>query len=179
MKILNFYASVGGNTERVAQRIGPVAADLGHEVETIAFKQGTEVDFLAYDFVFIGSGVYGGLPQGDLLAYLRSCMKSYKKAGHIKPGCPRISKTVVTYCTYSGNYTGDAEAITTNRVLYTLFDRLGFYQAASWQVIGAYLPENMQQMNINGRLGDIRNRPNENDLKEIEEKVKGILKPHE
>ncbi len=175
MKILNCYVSVGGNTERVAERIGTTARDLGHNVETIAFKQGTDIDFLAYDFVFIGTGVYGGLPQGDLLAYLRSCMKSYKKAGHIKPASPRIQKSVVTYCTYAGHFTGDAEAITTNRILYTLFDRLGFYLAGSWHVIGEYKPENMQKMNLNGRLGDIRNRPNENDLREIEEKVKGIL----
>jgi len=175
MKILNYYASLGGNTGLVAKRIESAARGLGHNVETVVFEKGREVDFMAYDFVFIGTGVYGGLPQGDLLAGLRATMKAYKNGGQIRLGSPRIDKKVVTYCTYGGYFTGEEEAVTTTRVLYTLFDRLGFQRMGDWHIIGECKPEHMQRFNLEGRLGDIRGRPDESDLKAVEERVKGVL----
>nr|MDO8080311.1 hypothetical protein [Candidatus Freyarchaeota archaeon] len=41
---------------------------------------------------------------------------------------------------------------------------------------GEYVRKNLYEYNISGRLGDIHGRPNENDLREVAEKAKGILK---
>lgn|GEM_PF-4654280 len=41
--------------------------------------------------------------------------------------------------------------------------------------MGEYHPEIYKAMTIDGRLGDIRGLPHEEDLAEIAEKVKGIL----
>ena len=42
-----------------------------------------------------------------------------------------------------------------------------------WNIVGEFY--NMEEPNINGRLGDIRVRPNERDLLDVENRVKGLL----
>lgn len=44
-----------------------------------------------------------------------------------------------------------------------------------WYFVGEYNPVEMQKMSSNGRLGNIQVRPDERDLKEVEEKVRGII----
>jgi len=44
---------------------------------------------------------------------------------------------------------------------------------AEWHIVGQF--HNKEDVNINGRLGDIRGRPNENDLMDVENRVKGLL----
>jgi hypothetical protein len=57
-----------------------------------------------------------------------------------------------------------------------LYDHLGYTIVGEWYVVGEYGTNNSHDRSIGGRLGDIRGRPNEQDLKEIAEKVKGIFK---
>jgi flavodoxin len=64
MKVLNLYYSATGNTDRVAEQIERAVREAGHEVETIKAAKGIELDILAYDFAFIGSGVYPWLRGG-------------------------------------------------------------------------------------------------------------------
>ena len=56
-----------------------------------------------------------------------------------------------------------------------LFDHLGFSILAEWYVVGEYKTEKLRSHSMGGRLGDIRGRPNQADLAEVAEKVKGVL----
>ena len=67
MKVLNLYYSATGNTDRVAEQIEETVREAGHEVETIKAAKDIELDILAYDFAFIGSGVYYWLPGKPLM----------------------------------------------------------------------------------------------------------------
>lgn len=62
MKVLNLYCSVTGNTEKVAKQIESAVLKAGHDVETIRVLKIVDLDLLAYDSVFVGSGVYAWLP---------------------------------------------------------------------------------------------------------------------
>jgi hypothetical protein len=56
-----------------------------------------------------------------------------------------------------------------------LFDHLGYTIMAEWHIVGEYKTERLQGHSVAGRLGDIRGRPNEQDLREVAAKVTGIL----
>jgi hypothetical protein len=53
---------------------------------------------------------------------------------------------------------------------------LGYTIIGEWYVVGEYKPEEVRNHSIGGRLGDIRGRPNEDDLREVAEKVKGVFR---
>jgi flavorubredoxin len=167
-----------GNTEKVAKKIEEAAKELEHEVDTVKVtKKDVELDILQYDFVFVGSGVYVWLPGKPLQELYASLLAKHHKTGDIKAGSPkRPQLNCVVYCTYGGGHTGINEAAPAVKYMGQLFDHLGFNIIAEWYIVGEYVADNLKEHNIQGRLGDIRGRPNENDLREVVEKVKGILK---
>jgi flavodoxin len=177
MNVLNLYFSSTGNTEKVASRIGETVRELGHRVDTVKISPETGLDILQYDFVFVGSGVYSQLPGKPVMEVFRKHLQAYVKQGEIKPASPRRpSAKVVVYCTYGGAHTGMNEAIPAVKYMGQLFDHLGYTIVAEWYVIGEYKPEHMSSHSVSGRLGDIRGRPNEEDLRDVAERVKGVLR---
>ena len=56
-----------------------------------------------------------------------------------------------------------------------MFDHLGYTIMAEWYIVGEYKPERLREYSVVGRLGDIRGRPNEEDLRDVAARVKGIL----
>ncbi|MDZ7697451.1 MAG: flavodoxin domain-containing protein [Deltaproteobacteria bacterium] len=178
MNILNLYFSSTGNTEKVAKRVEETVKALGHSVDTVKItEKAQELDILKYDFVFVGSGVYGQWPGKPLVTLFREHIQKYVKAGDVKPASPRRpSAYCAVYCTYGGAHTGINEAIPAVKYMGQLFDHLGYTILAEWYVVGEYKTERLKQMSVAGRLGDIRGRPNEADLKDIEERVKGLLR---
>lgn len=176
MKILNLYFSSTGNTMKVAERIDQTLESLGHTLDSVSVNKETEVDVMNYDFVFVGSGIYAWLPGKPLQNLLIHLRKNYVQDGLIQPCSPKLeNKKVVIYCTYGGAHTGINEAIPAVKYMAQLFDHLGFYIIDELYVVGEYIPDNMQEMSFKGRLGDIRGRPNQQDLKKVEERIKGIL----
>ena len=176
MKILNLYYSMTGNTEKVAATIDETLRGLGHEVESVRVTgKAVEIDALQFDCVFVGSGVYAQLPGKPLMDLHRELMQKYNKSGEVKPGSPRrpSAKTVV-YCTYGGVHTGINEAIPAVKYMGQLFDHLGYTIVGEWYVVGEYKGE-LNKHSTGGRLGDIRGRPNAEDLRDVAERVKGIL----
>ena len=177
MNVLNLYFSSAGNTEKVALRIGETVQDLGHNVETLKItRNDIQVDIIQYEFIFIGSGVYRQLPGRPLMELFQKLFQKYVKSGEIKPAAPRrpMARTVV-YCTYGGAHTGINEAIPAVKYMGQLFDHLGYSIMGEWYVVGEYKAEQLRTHSTTGRLGDIRGRPNEEDLRDIAEKVKGVL----
>ena len=177
MKVLNLYFSSTGNTEKVALKIDETVQKLGYPVDTVKISsKDLSLEVLNYDFVFVGSGVYGQLPGKSLMDLHRGLIQSYVKAGEINPASPRRpSSHVVAYCTYGGVHTGINEAIPAVKYMGQLFDHLGFTIMGEWYVVGEYNTEKLRSHSVGGRLGDIRGRPNQADLDEVAEKVKGVL----
>jgi hypothetical protein len=76
-KSLIVYASLTGNTEKVAQRFHKVFIEKGWECDLLKVTKKTDVfnsafDYTQYDFVCAGSYVHGSLPADFLINYLRS-----------------------------------------------------------------------------------------------------------
>ncbi len=178
MNILNYYFSSTGNTEKVAVKISDTIIAQGHTVETVKVtRKVTDIDVLTYPFVFVGSGVYGQLPGQALIDLHRRLLRHYNEAGVVQYASPRRpSSYVVVYCTYGGVHTGLNEAIPAVKYMGQLFDHLGYTLVGEWYVVGDYLTPGSPDRSINGRLGDIRGRPNPVDLQDVVEKVKGILR---
>ena len=178
MNILNLYYSSTGNTEKVALKISETLKQLGHEVATVKITgKDMELDILQYDFIFIGSGVYRQLPGKALVELVDELYLKYRKLGEIKPAAPRRpSKRVVVYGTYGGVHTGINEAVPAVKYMGQLFDHLGYTVVDEWYIVGEFIPEALREHSVSGRLGDIRGRPNDMDLREVAEKVKGILR---
>ena len=177
MKTLNLYYSSSGNTGKVAGRIDETLQELGHSHESIQAGSETEVDILEYDMVFLGSGVYAWLPGKPLQDLLTRLRKGYVQNGAIKPASPKLpGKKGVVYCTYGGAHTGINEAVPAAKYMAQLFDHLGFTILDEIYVVGEYIPENMREMSRQGRLGDIRGRPDERDLNEVAERVRGLMR---
>lgn len=175
MTILNLYYSSTGNTEKVAKRIHETVQELGYDVGTLRVTGGDmDVDLLRYDLVFVGSGVYGQLPGEPLMEFHRKLSRKYGRLGEIKHASPRRpSKKVVVYCTYGGAHTDVNEGVPAVKYMGQLYDHLGYTIVAEWYVVGEY---ESAERSMEGRLGDIRGRPNENDLRDVAGKVKGIVK---
>src|SRR6056297_443936 len=178
MHILNLYCTSTGNTRKVAETIDKTLEKAGHRVESVAVSKDIEdVDLLDYDMVFAGSGVYEWLPGKALQTLCGILRRKYVDLGEIKPASPkRPDKKAVIYCTYGGVHTGINEALPAVKWMGQLFDHLGYLILDEWYVPGEYVPEKMQAMSEKGRMGDIRGRPNEQDLNAVAQKVKGILK---
>lgn len=175
MKVLNLYFSSTGNTKKVAEQIAATATALGHQVDTLRATPQAEVDLLAYEVIFLGSGVYEWLPGEPLRALCSALRQKYVAQGEIKPGAPlRPHHRGVVYCTYGGAHTGVNEAIPAVKYLGQLLDHLGIPVIAEWYVVGEY-HGNLQQFSTLGRLGDISGRPNAEDLRQVAEMVKGVL----
>ena len=177
MRTLNLSYSSTGNTGKVAERIDKTLRELGCSHDSVQAEADAEVDVLDYDVVFIGSGVYAWLPGKPLQDLLTRLRKGYVKSGAIKPASPKLSgKRAVVYCTYGGAHTGINEALPAVKYMAQLFDHLGFEVLDEIYVVGEYIPESMQKMSLEGRMGDIRGRPDEHDLNEVEQRVRGILR---
>lgn len=175
MKVLNLYYSSTGNTIKVAETITVTLEELGHEVTGVRIKKDTHIDVMAFDRVFAGSGVYAWLPGKQMQNLLERLREGYAAAGLIRPGAPRIDKKAVVYCTYGGVHTGVNEAVPAVKFMGQLFDHLGFEILDEWYLAGEYKAPGMQAMTKNGRLGDISGRPDDHDLEEIRQKVRGIM----
>jgi hypothetical protein len=178
MKILNLYFSSTGNTAKVAQRIAATADSLGYQIDTLKITGAAKVDLLSYDLIFCGSGVYQWLPGKAAQEFIQARLAHYAAAGEIKLASPRRSgKKAVVYCTYGGVHTGINEAIPAVKFMGQLFDHLGFEVVSEWYFIGEYPAQGrMKDYSALGRLGNIQGRPNEADLHDVAEKVKGVLR---
>lgn len=179
MNVLNLYCSCTGNTRKVAVEIETAALARQHTVTTFDVQGGSDeqaCEFLDYDFVFIGSGVYAWLPPKPMMSFLEQQNKKHSSRGDIKMCSPRIpNKKAVAYCTYGGPHTGLNEGVIVPKYLGQLLDHLGFEIVAEWHFVAGFHSKELERFSRGGRLGDISGRPNEEDLKRIRSLVDGIL----
>lgn len=151
---------------------------LGHHVDTVKITGDQDLDLLSYDFIFVGSGVYQWLPGKGLQEFIAARLAHYAAAGEIKPASPRRpGEKVVVYCTFGGAHTGVNEAIPAVKFMGQLFDHLGFEVVNEWYFIGEYPAQGrMKDFSTLGRLGNTKGRPNDTDLRDVAERVTGVLR---
>ena len=97
---------------------------------------------------------------------MKEKFRAYRKQGGIKTGAPKVpGKHALIFCTYSGPHTGINEAIPAGKYAGQFFEHLGFTVLDEWYVVGEF--HGSVERSTQGRLGDIRGRPNAEDLEKI------------
>ena len=173
MKTLVLYDSLGGNTEKVAKGINRTLDRGGIETELIKVSEDTDPDLYDYDLLFLGSPVIAWSPTNTMRDFVMKKLREYHKT-RIQPSAPlRPGKFAVSFCTFSGTHIGENEAIPLTKWFSSFLEHLGCQVMAEWNIVGEF--HKTEGSNINGRLGDIRGRPNESDLLDVENRVKGLL----
>lgn len=175
MNAIIIYFSATGNTKKVAETINNTLKKNGIEVKLKTVKEAASVNLLDYDLVFIGSPSYMWAPPDPALNWIKERMDFYRKQGAIKPGSPKIpGKRAVVFITYSGPHTGISEAIPAGKYIGQFLEHIGFDVLDEWYTVGEF--HNSVENSTLGRLGDIRGRPNQEDLEIIARDVEKALK---
>jgi hypothetical protein len=187
MKTLILYDSMGGNTERLAQRIQQIVEALGLESTILKLEEDTDLDFYHYELIFLGSPVIEWLPTRKMMDFLKKKLLDYRLNGNIPPcAVPvRPGKFAVCFGTHCGTHIGAEEALPMTEWMAAFFGHIGyrvldkihlpgemrnFGQGRGWMDKTV-----LEKINTRGKYGDIRGRPNEDDLVEFEKRIKSIL----
>lgn len=175
MKAAVIYWSHTGNTEQVALAIHAGLEAAGVQVLLKKVEEAADVDFYDYDLICLGFPSYQWSPPKPVDEFLKSKYARYKKQGRVKVGAPRVpGKHVLIFCTYSGPHTGINEAIPAGKYAAQFFEHLGFAVLDEWYVVGEF--HGSEEASTLGRLGDIRGRPNAEDLKKVKQDVAQLLR---
>lgn len=175
LKVLLIYWSATGNTEKVAVAIQQALGREGLKPVIKKVGEAAEEELYNYDLVFLGTPSYSFQPPEPVLRFVKDKMKLHVERGDIKLGAPSIpGKTAAVFCTYSGPHTGVREATPVGDYLGQFFEHLGFEVAAKWYIVGEF--HGREELSTKGRLGDIRGRPNRQDLDEVESNVTKLIK---
>jgi hypothetical protein len=166
MKAAIVYWSKTGNTEKVALAIREGLEAAGAEVLLRRTEEAEDIDFYDYDLICIGFPAYQWHPPRPVDRFLTHKFGEYHEQGRVKTGAPKVpGKNALIFCTYSGPHTGINEVIPAGKYAGQFFDHLGFTVLDEWYVVGEY--HGSVEKSTLGRLGDIRGRPNEEDLGKV------------
>ena len=171
-KALVLYCSITGNTEKAARAIAAGLKDGGLETTLLRFQDAGETDYFDYDLVCIGTPSYSWTVPKLFNDFLTKNFEAHKKAGKILPGSPRVGKSALVFCTYSGPHTGISEAVPAGLYVGQFFDHIGFDIADTWYILSEFI--NNDDFSTKGRMGDIRGLPSEADLKALREKARAL-----
>ncbi len=168
------YWSQTGNTEEVARAIVDALETEGIAVDLHTVDEAVALDFYSYALLFVGFPPYQWSPPTPVDRWLKQRFNTYKREGRVQVGAPPVpGKHVVLFCTFSGPHTGIREATPALDYAGQFFEHLGLPVVASWYVVGEF--HGRERYNTQGRLGDIRGRPNAADLAQVREKVVALL----
>ena len=174
-KAVIIYDSKTGNTEKVAFTIKGSIEKAGLNVSIIKVDEAKDIDFFNYDLVCIGTPIYQTEGTKQLIDYLKFRTGNYMKQGKIKLGSPKVpGKNALIFCTYSGTHTGINEAIPATKLIGQFFDHLGFTIVNELYVLSEH--HRSEEESTKGRMGDIRGKPTDEELKKIAEKIEEIAK---
>jgi len=175
MKALIVYWSGGGNTKQVAETIDNTLKDGGVNSTLKNVEDAKDDDLLEYDLVFIGAPSYMWQPPEPVQKYVKEKLPYHVKRGDVKLCAPkRPGKRGVVFVTFSGPHTGINEAIPVGKYLGQLLEHLGYEVAGEWYVVGKF--HGSEENSTKGKMGDIRDRPNQQDLDTIADNVKKLLR---
>jgi putative NADPH-quinone reductase len=168
------YWSKTGNTKKVAEAIEQALTKAQVEVRTATPEDADEIDWYDYDLVCIGFPAYRWHPPAPMDGYLKRAFTRYRKQDRIKVGAPRVpGKHALVFCTYSGPHSGLEEATPAGDYAGQFFVHLGFDVLAKWYIVGEF--HGSLENSTLGRLGDIRGRPDEQDLEQVRQGTLELL----
>ena len=174
MNALIVYWSGTGNTKRVAETIHNTLKNGGVNSMLKRVEEAKTEDLYEYDLFFIGAPSYMWQPPAPVQEYIKGKMDYYIEHGYIKLCAPTLpGKKGVVFVTYSGPHTGINEAIPVGKYLGQFIEHLGFDLAGEWYATGEF--HGHDDKSTKGRLGDIRGRPNQQDLDNITRDVNELL----
>ncbi len=175
LKALIVYFSATGNTRKVADAIYRGLVSEKVESTLCGVEDAADKEFYDYDLVFLGSPSIEFLPAAPVMRFIRDKLNLHRARGDIKLGAPKVpGKTAVVFCTYSGPHTGLNEVLTSGKYMAQLFEHIGFNVADEWYVVGEF--HEGREINTMGRLGDIRGRPNEEDLAKVQNDASNLVR---
>jgi hypothetical protein len=175
MKAAILYWSAGGNTEKVAQVIYETLEASGVGTMLQRIEDAEETDWFDYDLLGVGFPSYRWHPPQPVDKYLQHKFSEYRRLGKVQVGAPPLpGRHALTFCTYSGQHTGINEALPATRYAGQFFEHLGFTVWGDWCIVGQY--HGSEQANTQGRLGDIRGRPDERDLAQVRRNTALLLR---
>jgi hypothetical protein len=175
MKAAILYWSAGGNTEKVALAIQETLEASRIETVLKRIEDAENVDWYAYDLVCVGFPSYRWHPPQPVDGYLQRKFAEYSRQGRVRVGAPTIpGKHALTFCTYSGQHTGINEALPATQYAGQFFEHLGFTVWDDWCIVGQY--HGSEEANTQGRLGDIRGRPDQRDLAQVRQDTAELVR---
>jgi len=174
LQALIIYWSGTGNTEKVARTIHTALERRDVKATTRKVEAARDVELYDYDLVFLGAPSYMWQPPEPVQQFIKAKMKLHGDRGDIKLGAPKMpGKSAVVFCTYSGPHTGLREATPVCKYMGQFFEHIGFDLAAEWYVVGEF--HSREDRSTQGYLGDIRGRPNAEDLSQVENDVGRLI----
>lgn len=174
MKAVIIYWSKTGNTEKVALAIKESLQETGMSVSLKKVEDAGEIDFFAYDLICLGFPSYRWRPPKPVDEFLNSTFRAHRKEGRVKVSAPKLSeKSALIFCTYSGPHSGIREAIPAGLYAGQFFEHIGFTVLDELYVVGEF--HGSVEESTKGKLGDIRGRPNAEDLSKVKTDVKKLV----
>lgn len=169
------YFSNTGNTQKVASAIKEGLENEGLRVDLKKPQEAEGTDFYGYDLVCVGSPSIEWQPAKPMTNLLKAKLNQYRSQGKIKPGAPKVAgKNALVFCTYSGPHTGIDEATPAGKTMRQYFEHFGFNILGEWYVLGEF--HGRDDLSTQGRLGDIRGKPTEEELAKIKKDAQQIAK---
>jgi flavodoxin len=172
MKALIIYWSATGNTEKVAVAIENGLAGCDIEVTKTVVADADNYDFYNYDLVFLGSPTYMFMPPDPVNKFIKDKLKMHSGRGDIKLKSPKLpGKKAIVFVTYSGPHTGINEAVPVGKYIGQMFEHIGF-EVEEWYIASEF--HGRERLSLDGALGDIRGKPDAQDLAKIEQNVRDL-----
>jgi flavorubredoxin len=172
---LIIYWSKTGNTKKAADAIHQGLTEAGLQVTVKDVGEAEDVDFFNYDLVCVGAPSYSWHPPEPMDKFLKAKFAAYRQQGRIKPSAPKTrGKYALIFVTYSGPHTGMDEATPAGKYLAQFFEHLGFSVLAEWYVLSEF--HGSLENSTLGRMGDIRGKPTEEELRKIKQDAAALAK---
>lgn len=170
-KALIIYYSETGNTEKVASAIKRGARKAGLEPTVKKVSEAFDEDYYDYDLVCFGTPVRHALPPPPVMNLIHKNFVRYRtNPRDVRlPASSIPGKYALVFVTFSGPHVGVDEALPGGALLVQEFEHLGFKVKGEWYIVGEF--HGWKEGSTRGRLGDIRGRPNTEDLGRVEEKT--------
>jgi hypothetical protein len=174
LRALLVYCSLTGNTRKVAETIKEALESANITTAMREVGQADEEELYDYDLVLLGAPSITFLPPPPMIRFLQGKLATHRDRGDIRPCAPQIpGKRAVVFVTYSGPHTGISEATTAGKYMGQFLEHIGFGVPAEWYIVGEY--HGSFELSTMGRLGDVRGRPNQQDLEEVRMQVHTLV----
>ncbi len=175
MEAVVIYWSRTGNTEKAACAIRDGLETGGANVRLQTVDEADVVDYYDYDLVCVGFPSYQWSPPEAMVRFLKQKHRHYARQGRVKVNAPSVEDTrALIFCTYSGPHTGINEALPAGKYAGQFFEHLGIQVLDEWYIVGEF--HGNEEASTEGCLGDIRGRPNEEDLRQIRERAASVVR---